>query len=80
MAATLPKSADTKTESEEGNQGAGASQRIRGQLPAHIDLPKWVTADQIRTLIKELEWNPELDINDKLVEFALELEGSIKVG
>jgi len=67
----LPKSAVQKLK--------GVAQRIREQLPSHINLPKWVTADQIRSLQTELGWNPELNVEDKLIEFALEQNGTLKV-
>ena len=69
----LPKSKSKHVSSK------GVAQRIRGQLPSHINLPKWVTADQIRMLQAELEWNPDLNVDDKLIEFALEQEGTLKV-
>jgi len=61
------------------SKSGGGSQRIRGQLPSYINLPKWVTADQIRSLQTELGWNPELNVDDKLIEFALEQDGSLKL-
>lgn len=50
----------------------------RGKLPAGIELPKWVTAEQHRRLCDELTWNPALDVKAKVIEFALEQAGQLK--
>lgn len=50
----------------------------RVKLPAGIELPKWVTAEQHRRLNDELKWNPSLDVKTRLIEFALEQSGKLK--
>ena len=53
--------------------------RPRGRLPKSVSFPKWCTPDQIRRALALLDSEPYRDVQNLIMEFALEGEATTLV-
>lgn len=51
-----------------------SNKRPRGKLPRSVSFPKWCTPDQIRRAVQALKSEPYRNVEDLIMEFALEGE------